>query len=380
MPIQVRIKSHYNLDEHAYVFASFVYAFLIVKFFDNEVVVDFINFTPKILYFSELKNSLTLQSTFCFLLFFFFLLFIIESWWGSRLEQKKLGSFRSYIIFLSHPFLLFLFEYLVFDPNQFNQNSIAIPNLCIMLRFFFMSSLILGNLVIVRSYFSFIEDIPPEWLKSNSTKEKLKFLIYFVKENNKDRIKTFFISITLTACIYVINVPPKYQILVVCLAYILLISAILTLFKHIKSNGEKFNDQSYGKFVNEIAEQHLPFILRDKKDYGFLLLSKKKIPQIITNYIVNNIRETDIYISDDNKIGCCFLTSPKDIEKFESRIKALAKKANKETNADINVEQLWENHYIVFVYRKYRDTSFYFNFYKEELFLTFQKAYSQLKI
>lgn len=296
MPIQVRIKSHYKLDEHAYVFASIVYAFLVVEYFNNEVVRKFSSFIPKLLCFSEWENNLTLQSIFYFSLFLFFLLFIIESWWGSRLEQKKLGSFYSYIIFLSHPLLLFLFECVVFDSKQFDQDSIDRPDLSIILRFFFMVSLILGNLVIVRSYFSFIEENPPKWRELNRIKEKLKFLVYFVKENNKDRIKTFFISIALTALICFCNAPPQSEIFVVWLALILLIMAVSCLFKHVQSTGKKFNARNHEKFLNEIADQHLPFILRDKKDYGFLLLNKEKIHRIIINYIINNIRETDIYL------------------------------------------------------------------------------------
>nr|WP_321402662.1 hypothetical protein [uncultured Desulfobacter sp.] len=378
MPIQVQVKSHYNLDEHAYIFASIVYAFLIVKYFDNEVVRRFINYLPQIIYFSEWKNNLTLQSVLYFFLFFFFLVFIVESWWGSRLEQKELSSFFSYIIFLLHPILLFLFECIVFDSKQFDQGSIDKPDLSIILRYFFMQSLILGNLVIVRSYFSFIEESRTGWrtLTLNSIKEKLKFFVFSVKEKNKDRIIIFSVSITLTALIFFVNIPPKYQFLVVYLAFILLFIATVLLFKRIYSNQNKFNNQNHEKFLKNIAEEHLPFILRDGKDYGFLLLNKK-IPRIMRNYIVNKIRDNDIYTPDDSQMDCCFLTSLKDIENFESRINTLVEEVNKNI-VDIKPFCL-DNHNIAFSYRKYKKTSFHSDYYKEELFATFRKALEQFK-
>jgi hypothetical protein len=372
MPVRVRIKSHYNLDEHAYVFASFVYAFLIVDYFSNNVVKDFIGFMPQIFYPSEWDIKLTWVIIFYFLLFVFFLLFIIESWWGSRLEQKSLGSFWSYIIFLSRPFFLFLTESIVFESDQFKLSTLSEPNLKIILRFFFMQSLILGNLIIVRSYFTFIKEPPQKWHRLNHKRDKLKFLLNFVINNNKDRLKTFFISVLLTVLLYFYKVPQEYQNRVLCLAFVLLIVAVLTLLKHIHENGKKFNKQNYEIFINEIGEQHLPIILRDKKSYGFLLFNAEKVPISIVECILSQIRDDDIYTTDDSRIYSCFLTSDGEIEDFELWIKTWAIEAD--------AEKFWENNDIVFSYKKYKPNNFSQNYNKLEFLNTFKKAYHQLEV
>lgn len=375
MPVQVRIKSHYNLDEHAYVFASFVYAFLIVNYFSNEVVKDFISFMPQIFYFSEWDIDLTwvviFSFIFYFLLFAFFLLFIIESWWGSRLEQKSLGTFWSYIIFLSHPFFLFLAECIVFEPAQFKFCTLSEPNLKIILRFFFMQSLISGNLVIVRSYFSFIKETPQKWHRLSHKRDKLKFLLKFTINNDKFRLTTFVISFLLTILLYFYKVPPAYQIWPIVFALLLLIMTIRILFIHIQANEKKFNKQNHEIFINEIREQYLPGILRDRKSYGFLLFNAQKVPISIVECILSQIRDDDIYTTDDSRVYCCFLTSDGDIEEFELWIKAWAIEAG--------AEKFWENNNIAFSYKKYRPTSFAQNYNKLEFFNTFKKAYDQLE-
>jgi len=367
MPTKVKIRSHYNLNEHAYVFASFVYAFLIVSYFENDVVKKFLSLMPKLFYPSEWEIDLNLTVVFYFFLFIFFLVFIIESWWGSRLEQTSLGSFKSYVFFLSHPFFLFLFERIVFDPNQFKMDSLSNPNLTIILRFFFMSALILGNLIVIRSYFIFIENPSKKWNGINNKWEKVKFIFQFIKEYNGDRIRAFCMSLILSLLLYNLELPPNFLVI---LSFVVMILAVVTLFHHIQENEKKFNKQNHKAFLNELAEYYLPSILRGKKSYGFLLLNVKKIPKSIIECVIQQIREDDLYTTDDSQICCCFITSDGNIEEFELWIKAWAIEAD--------AEHFIDNHDIAFSYYKFRRTHFAKDYYKLEFFKIFNKAYDQL--
>ena len=201
MPIKLQVRNKFNLNEHAYVLSSLIYAYLIVFLFDNCLIQYFIDtfFIKYILSFTFTFDAFSALGIFYFLFLTIFLLFVLESWWGSRLEFQRLNSFWSYVIFLAHPISLYLFLKVVFPVSiskDISTKNYILPalNQETSLRFFGMVSLSLFILVAIRT--CFMEKSANYYLLEN-WKKKTSQRFYYCWDENKDRLKALIISVSL---------------------------------------------------------------------------------------------------------------------------------------------------------------------------------------
>lgn len=320
MAINLKIQNNYKLNEHAYIFSSLVYAYLLVEFFNNKIVEVFISkFLPKLFSFSLSINDFSIIGFFYFYSSILFLAFIVESWWGSKREQEGLNSFLSYCVFLLHPLTLYLFLKSFFSNVEFKPEGLFDQTKA--LQFFFMVFLILAVLIIVRTFFMEKKEINKFYKKE----DKVGYVFKLCKEKNRDRIRSMLASIILYMVVYHFWDQLNLRRNILYLYCILLLLATHTLIKHIMDNEDEFNGAIYQKFLKDISHRYLPEAFRGKKSFGILVFNRKRVPDRKINFIVNEIRKSDVYNNEDSLITCCFLTSDNNIHLFEKRLEIWAR-------------------------------------------------------
>ena len=357
MPINCKIENKYNLNEHAFVFSSIIFASIIVDLLSKDMIIDFIlKHIPYLITFSYSAKYITVSGFLHFLWCSFFLIFIVQGWWASRLEQYELNSFISYLVFLSPPLLLFITENIVLTNTSFIDTDKSIV-------FFSLIGLILLNITFVRTYFGPINQ--------KHTKKLKKENFYSVIRRKGVIVRIIFLIIIFSVIFVLLFYRSKFEhITFIVSAHLLFFClANYALYKGTKDTEEVYNIRNYEHFINDLITMYLPGTLRDKKSYGFLLFNRKKVPDKKIEYILSQIRGSDVYNMDDSHISCFFLTGDRSISKFQSRLTEFAN----QTNAISNLEE----NQIVFEYQYYEEN---LEDYNQEFMKLFHIAYDKLKL